>query len=55
MYYNSGITVYISQIESRILDLDAVLDIFGTRLNGIESNLVLGTDALAMRGEVTNG
>ncbi len=55
MYYNSGITVYISQIESRILDLDAVLDIFGTRLNGTESNLVLDTDALAVRGEVTNG
>lgn len=51
-YSNSGIIIRISQIESRILDLDSVTDIQHTTLNGLEENLVLDPDALAVRGEV---
>lgn len=55
VYENKGIIVRISQIESRILDIEGVTDITGTKLNGLEENLQLGTDELAVRGEMTNG
>lgn len=55
VYENSGLIVRISQIESRILDIDGVSDISHTTLNGEEENLQLGVDELAVRGEVTNG
>lgn len=48
------IIVRISQIESRILDIAGVIDISGTKLNGVEANLYLDNDALAVRGEITN-
>lgn len=51
-YSNTGLTIRISQIESRILDMDDVTDIQHTTLNGMEENLVLDPDALAVRGEV---
>ena len=51
------LTVRISQIESRILSACAnmVTDIGGTRLNGAESNLVLGEDSIPVRGAVSDG
>lgn len=52
---NMGITIRISQIESRILDLENVTDIQHTTLNGKEENLTLDPDALAVRGAVTDG
>ena len=55
VFENDGITVRTSQIESRILELDGVSDISHTTLNGVEENLKLGVDELAVRGEVTNG
>lgn len=54
-YSNTGLTIRISQIESRILDLESVTDIQHTTLNGQEENLTLDPDALAVRGAVTNG
>ncbi len=51
--YNNGLVVRISQIESRILELDGVDDISHTKLNGVEENLTLGLDELAVRGEIT--
>lgn len=53
-YSNSGLVVRISQIESRLLTIDGVVDIQHTNLNGIEENLTLGVDELAVRGVVTN-
>lgn len=50
---NTGLTIRTSQIESRILELDGVEDISHTKLNGVEENLVLGQDELAVRGEIT--
>ena len=55
VYENKGIIVRISQIESRILDIEGVTDITGTKLNSLEENLQLGADELAVRGEMTNG
>lgn len=53
-YSNTGLVVRISQIESRLLNINGVVDIQHTELNGIEENLTLGVDELAVRGVVTN-
>ncbi len=53
-YSNTGLVVRISQIESRLLDIEGIEDIQHTTLNGVEENLTLGVDELAVRGEVTN-
>lgn len=47
-----AVVVRISQIETRLLDLDGVLDVSHTKLNGIEENLVLPENCIAKRGEV---
>ncbi|WP_315002263.1 baseplate J/gp47 family protein [uncultured Selenomonas sp.] len=52
---NTGLTIRISQIESRILAISGIEDIQHTTLNGREENLTLGLDELAIRGEVQNG
>ena len=52
---NSGITIRISQIESRILAISGIEDIQHTTLDGHEENLTLGLDELAVRGDVQNG
>jgi uncharacterized phage protein gp47/JayE len=44
--------VRVSQIESRILDCEAVLDIDGTTLNGVASNLFLERNQVPVRGTV---
>lgn len=49
---NENLTVRISQLESRILDCEGVLDISGTSLNGSTSNLALGADEIPVRGSV---
>lgn len=55
VFENSGIIVRISQIESRILDIEGVADIQHTSLNGRDENLTLGVDELAVRGDISNG
>ena len=47
-----SILVRISQIESRLLDVEGIVDIGGTALNGAENNLALGVDSIAKRGTV---
>lgn len=49
---NSGILIRRAQIESRLLDISGVIDVQHTFLNGIEENLTLDPDALAVRGLV---
>ena len=49
---NTGLVVRISQIESRLLNIDGIVDIVDTTLNGVAGNLTLGVDELAMRGAV---
>lgn len=49
---SENLFVRISQIESRILDCEAVLDIENTTLNGIGSNLFLQWNQVPVRGTV---
>ena len=50
----NDLIVRISQIETRLLDLEGVLDIADTLLNGVASNLSIGKDNIPIRGTVTN-
>ena len=45
--------VRISRIENKILDVTGVVDITGTKINGLEKNLVLDEIAIPILGEVT--
>ena len=46
------IVVRISQIESRLLDLEGVLDVSDTAFNGEEKNMEIEADNIVTRGEV---
>lgn len=48
------LVVRISQIENRLLNLEGVLDVAGTTINGVESNLALAVEELPVFGEVAN-
>ncbi len=52
---SDSLTVRISQIESRILAecSQMVADIGGTKLNGLETNVMLDTDSIPIRGDVS--
>ncbi len=47
-----NLVVRISRIESRILDLEGVLDVSDTALNGTQSNIEIGADNIVKKGEV---
>ncbi|WP_130861424.1 baseplate J/gp47 family protein [Bacilliculturomica massiliensis] len=47
-----SLIVRISQIETRLLNVSGVVDISGTKIGGLEQNLVLGTDSIPKRGEL---
>ena len=47
-----NLVVRISRIESRILDLEGVLDVSDTTLNGTQSNIEIGADNIVKKGEV---
>ena len=49
---SENLVVRISQLESKILACEGVLDISGTTLNGSTSNLSLDTDEIPVRGTV---
>lgn len=49
---SSNIIVRISQIETRILDIAGIIDIYDTSLNGSEQNLTLDKDSIAVRGDI---
>lgn len=48
---SSNLVVRISQIESRLLDLDGILDIGNTTINGEAKNLMLDENSIPIRGE----
>ena len=50
---SDSLVVRISQIESRLLELDGVLDVEGTTLNGQQSNFSLQPDEFPVRGAVS--
>lgn len=45
-----NLIVRISQIESLILGVDGIIDINGTKINSAAANLMLGANAVAVRG-----
>jgi uncharacterized phage protein gp47/JayE len=49
---NEGLTVRISQLESRLLACEGVLDVSGTTLNGSTTNMSLGVNEIPVRGSV---
>ena len=51
-YSNTGITVRVAQLESRILEIEGIIDIENLTFNKKAGNLVLGYDELAVRGEI---
>ncbi|MEG6521146.1 baseplate J/gp47 family protein [Desulfotomaculum sp. 1211_IL3151] len=50
---NTNLVVRISQLETRMLNVNGVLDIFDTKINGLRQNLVLGGNEIPVPGEVT--
>jgi uncharacterized phage protein gp47/JayE len=46
--------VRISQLESRFLDCDGILDVQGTMLNGTAANLQIASDKVPVRGTITD-
>lgn len=49
---SESLVVRISGLESRMLGIDGILDVAGTKLNGKEQNVILGKDEIAIRGTV---
>lgn len=46
------IIIRISQIETRILGIEGVIDVGNTEINGVAENLVLESDEIPVRGEI---
>ena len=55
--YSSGVNtiVRISQIETKILALTGVVDVSGTKINGVASNLTITDNKIPVMGVVTHG
>jgi Uncharacterized homolog of phage Mu protein gp47 len=47
-----NIIVRISQIESRLLDLEGIIDIYDTTINGSSSNYVVAANSIVVRGDI---
>lgn len=50
---HTGLIVRISQLETRILGVDGVIDIADTKLNGTQSNIALDKESIPKRGVVS--
>lgn len=49
---NTGLIVRIAQIEARVLAITSIEDVENLTLDGLDTNLTLGVDELAVRGDV---
>ena len=49
----SRLTIVISQIEARIINIEGIIDVYSTKLNGLEQNLILGEYELPKKGGIT--
>ena len=47
---SANVIVRVSNIESRLLDLDGIVDVADTTINGQSRNLTLGADEIAVKG-----
>ena len=55
VWEDGNLVVRISQLENRLLNLEGVLDVSNTTINGVEDNLELAVEELPVFGGVTNG
>lgn len=46
------VVVRVSRIESRLLDVEGILDVFDTSINGASGNYVVPSEKIAVRGEI---
>ncbi len=51
---STSITVRISQIESKLLHVEGVLDVTGTTINGSAANLIISDNGIPVLGTVTS-
>ena len=51
---SENLIVRISQLETRLLNLDGIIDIANTKINNVAENFVLNADSIAILGEVNN-
>lgn len=51
--HEGNVVVRISQIETRLLSVSGIVDVANTAINGVESNLSIDKDAIAVRGSVS--
>jgi uncharacterized phage protein gp47/JayE len=49
---SDALVVRVSQIETRLLELDGVIDVGDTALDGVQGNKTLGVDEIPVRGDV---
>lgn len=47
-----SIIVRVSRIESRLLDVEGVLDVMDTKINGVIGNYVIPSEKIALRGDI---
>lgn len=52
---SENLIVRVSQIETKVLNVDGIIDITGTTINGGTANISLSADAIPVLGAVTNG
>lgn len=55
VWQGENLLVRISQVENRLLNLNGVLDVANTKINGVESNLILEEDQIPVLGGIENG
>ena len=55
IWKDNNIIVRLSQVESKILSIDGVIDISNTKLNGINGNITLETEQIPKLGDIING
>ena len=52
---NNPTVVRISQIETRLLTVKGIVDVTGTKINGMAANLSISGNKIPVIGAVTNG
>lgn len=49
---SENIVVRVSQIESRMLDIDGIIDVYDTKINDVAGNYVVGSDSIVVVGDI---
>ena len=49
---NEAVTVRVNQVNNALMSVQGVLDVIGTKLNGVSSNIVIDSTNIPVRGTV---